>query len=74
MYLDKFIKSNPVNGEEDGTNGVGEVQYFKSPNLEVNMAGLDAIEDEIAKSSEQFSARQTAGTYEEVSGVEERIL
>src|SRR5690606_27890131 len=73
LYLDKFIKSKPVNGEEDGTAGLGEVQYFKYPNKEVDMAGLDAIEDEIANSSEQFS-RQMAGSYEEVSGPEERIL
>ncbi len=74
LYLDKFIKSKPVNGEEDGTAGLGEVQYFKYPNNELNMAGLDAIEDEIRKSGEQFSGTQVGATYDEVAGPDDRIL
>jgi len=72
LYLDKFIKSSAVNGEEDTTAGLGEVQYFKYP--ELNMAGLDAIEDEIRKSGEQFSGTQVGATYDEVAGPDDRIL
>jgi len=74
LYIDKFIKPKSANGEDEGTNGLSEVQYFKYPNNEVNMAGLDAIEDEISRSSEQFTSRQMAGSYDEISGGEDRIL
>lgn len=71
LYVDKFIKSGSGQG---GTDGVGEVQYFKYPGNELNMGGLDAIEDEIRKSSDQFSGAGVGATYEDIAGTEERIL
>jgi len=71
LYLDKIFSSKSSQ-PTDGLKGVGEVQYF-NPN-EVNMGSLDAIEDEIARSSMQFNQKEFAGTYDDISGVEERIL
>ena len=70
LYLDKFFKSS---NSTNGTDGVGEVQYF-DPNLALDLGSLDAIEEEIARSSMRFDQRQFAGSYDEISGAEERIL
>lgn len=72
LYLDKVIKPKAKPNTTEGIDGPGEVQYFKYPNNEINMGSLEAIEDEIAKSSERFEQRQFAGE-EDVAGVEERI-
>ncbi len=69
LYIDKLIKS-----DSEGTGGLGQVQYFKYPNNELDMGGLDAIEDEIRKSGDQFSGTSVGATYEDVAGPEERIL
>mgnify|MGYP000903309969 CR=1 FL=1 len=86
LYVDKFIK--PKKGEStNGLGEVGEVQYFKYPGNELNMGTLEAIEDEIRRSSELMEQRQmkgneevsgsneeVSGGYEDVSGVEEKIF
>lgn len=74
LYLDKIIK--PKEKKDDGTNGVGNVQYFKYPQNDtpLDMGALDNIERQIAESGSQYEA-QMSGTYDEVSGTEdERIL
>ncbi len=69
LYLDKIIK--PKAGTND-LKGVGTVQYFDPS--KADMGSLDAIEDEIARSSMQFDQKQFAGNFEDISGSEERIL
>jgi hypothetical protein len=73
LYIDKFIKPKETTNEE-GTNGLGNVQYFKYPQTqELDMGALDNIESEIARSGEQYERRQMSGTYDEMSGAEEKI-
>jgi hypothetical protein len=74
LYIDKFIKPTASKSLEEGTNGLGEAQYFKYPNNEANMAGLDAIEDEINRSAEQYSQSRQMSGYEDMAGADERIL
>lgn len=66
LYLDKIIK--PKDGEkEESTDGMGSVQYFKYPeNQELDMGSLENIENEIARSAEQYG-RQTSGGYNGLS-------
>jgi hypothetical protein len=71
LYLDKIIKKKDGT---NGVNGVGEVQYFKYPQKELDMGSLDNLEQQIARSSEEFAAaRQIAGNDDEVSGTEDYI-
>lgn len=77
LYLDKIIKPKDAAEKEEGTNGMGSVQYFKYPQKEtqeIDMSGLDEIENAIARSGEQFQQKQMRGTYDEVSGLEEDKL
>jgi hypothetical protein len=53
LYLDKILKK-----KEGGTSGMGEIQYFTYPGTD--MAGLDAIEQEIANSGAEYY-QQIAG-------------
>jgi hypothetical protein len=69
LYLDKIIKQKA--GES--TNGMGEVQYFNYPQNGISMGSLEAIEQEIANSSERFASKQMAGE-DEITGIEDRIL
>ncbi len=70
LYLDKIIKKKAVNG----TNGLGDVQYFKYPQQELDMGALNDIEREIAESAARQNQAQVAGTYDDVSGVEDMNL
>jgi len=72
LYLDKFTGSKDKSSDES-TAGLGQVQYFKYPNNEVNMSGLDTIEEEITRSSEEYG-RQMGASYEDIAGPQERIL
>lgn len=70
FYLDKIIKQKSVSGIE----GLGNVEYFKYPQQQeqLNMGALDAIENEIAGSGEEFGS-QFAGAFDDPSimGVED---
>lgn len=73
LYIDKIIKPKEIQNEE-GTNGMGNVQYFKYPqNQELDMGALNDIETEIARSGEQYERRQMSGAYDEMSGSENPI-
>ena len=73
LYIDKIIKPKETTKEE-GTDGLGNVQYFKYPQTqELDMGSLDSIESEIARSGEQFERRQMSGAYDEMSGAEDKI-
>ena len=59
LFLDKIIKSKD---KEDGTNGIGEVQYITYPNgkeLEGAMDDLDRIERQVAESAKNFERKQS---------------
>lgn len=71
LYLDKIIK--PKTGSTtNGTDGLGNVQYFKYPNNELDMGALNAIEDEIARSTAQMQASQVTG-YDDLAGDEDKL-
>ena len=65
LFLDKIIKSKKKEeGSEEGTNGMGEVQYFTYPNgKELEGAAdhldtLDRIEKQVAESAQAFEEGQ----------------
>lgn len=79
LYIDKIIKPKEKEAEnkEESTNGVGSVQYFKYPQKEtqeIDMSGLDEIENAIARSGEEYQQKQMSGTYDDVSGLEDEKL
>ena len=67
LFLDKIIKSKKKEEEkfEEGTNGMGEVQYFTYPNgKELEGAAdhlnvLDRIEKQVEESAKKFEAKQS---------------
>lgn len=68
LYLDKVIKAKDSDKEET-TDGMGNVQYFKYPaNQELDMGSLENIENEIARSGEQYE-RQMSGGYDGLSDI-----
>lgn len=59
LFLDKIIKSKE---KEEGTNGMGEVQYITYPNgkeLEGAFDELDRIERQVAESAKNFERKQS---------------
>lgn len=75
LYLDKIIK--PKKQEEESTNGMGNVQYFKYPqseNKELDMGSLDNIEQEIARLGEQYERKQMSGTYDDMAGMNDEVI
>ncbi len=67
LYVDKFIK--PKKKSDEGTSGLGEVQYFKFPSAskELDMGSLEAIENEILNKTE-MAEEQMRGNVEDVNG------
>lgn len=67
LFLDKIIKSKKKEDDksEEGTNGMGEVQYFTYPNgKELEGAAdhlnvLDRIEKQVEESAKKFEAKQS---------------
>jgi len=68
LFLDKIIKSKKKEEEksDEGTNGMGEVQYFTYPNAkelegtnDLDMSALDRIEKKVAESAQKFEAKQS---------------
>lgn len=67
LFLDKIIKSKKKEEEksEEGTNGMGEVQYFTYPNgKELEGANdhlnvLDRIEKQVEESAKKYEAKQS---------------
>ena len=75
LYLDKIIK--PKKQEEESTNGMGNVQYFKYPqseNKELDMGSLDNIEQEITRLGEQYERKQMSGTYDDMAGMNDEVI
>lgn len=71
LYVDKFIK--PKKKSDDGTSGLGQVQYFKYPGNELDMGSLDAIEQEILRKTD-MPEEQMRGNYEDVTGTEDEKI
>jgi len=73
IFLDKVLKAKEKKEEktdEEGTNGLGQVQYFVYPNAEesmgaVEMNALDTIQKQIQESGMRFN---------QVSGLEDEML
>lgn len=72
IFLDKVLKAKEKKEEktDEGTNGLGQVQYFMYPNSEesmgdVEMSQLDAIQKQIQESAMKFN---------QVNGVEIDLL
>lgn len=65
LFLDKIIKSKKNNQSEEGTNGVGEIQYFTYPNgkelegADDHLNTLDRIEQQVAESAKAFENKQS---------------
>ncbi|MBA2611317.1 MAG: hypothetical protein H0U95_05045 [Bacteroidetes bacterium] len=73
LYLDKLIKSKKTT-TNDGTNGMGNVQYFNYPNdqtQELDMGSLDNIEQEIARLGEHYERKQMSGMSDDVAGIDD---
>lgn len=74
LFLDKIpgIKKKEDDKSDDGTNGMGEVQYFTYPGSkelgetdELDMSALERIEKQVAESAQKFEAKQSvSGTAE----------
>lgn len=68
LFLDKIIKSKKKEegkSDEQGTNGMGDVQYFTYPNgkelegASDHLNALDHIEKQVAESAKTFEAKQS---------------
>ncbi|MDP3146029.1 MAG: hypothetical protein Q8T03_13390 [Bacteroidota bacterium] len=67
LFLDKIIKSKKKEEEksEEGTNGMGEVQYFTYPNAKElegtqdHLKTLEQIEKQVEESAKKFEAKQS---------------
>ncbi|MBS1636484.1 MAG: hypothetical protein JST26_11265 [Bacteroidetes bacterium] len=72
IFLDKVLKAKEKKEEktDEGTNGLGQVQYFVYPNSEESMGALDMSElDKIQK-----QIQNSAMNFNQVNGVEDDLL
>jgi len=76
LFLDKIKSKKPEDktDEEQSTNGVGSVQYFKHPaSKDLDFSEADKLERQIEQSAKEHAARQgVSGVYDpdDVSGLE----
>jgi len=68
VFLDKVLKAKAPKTEENGTNGIGQVQYFVYPNSEESMGELDM--SALDKFHEQIQNHATNGLNGEMEMVE----
>lgn len=68
VFLDKVLKAKAPKTEENGTNGLGQVQYFVYPNSEESMGELDM--SALDKFHEQIQNHATNGLNGEMEMVE----
>lgn len=68
VFLDKVLKAKAPKTEENGTNGLGQVQYFVYPNSEESMGELDM--SALDKFHEQIQNHATNGLNGEMEIVE----
>jgi hypothetical protein len=72
IFLDKVLKAKEKKEEktEEGTNGLGQVQYFVYPNSEESMGEVEM--NELDKIQQQIQA--SAMKYNQVNGIEVDLL
>ena len=72
IFLDKVLKAKEKKEEktEEGTNGLGQVQYFTYPNTEDSMGAVEM--NELDKIQQQIQA--SAMKYNQVNGIEVDLL
>ena len=68
VFLDKVLKAKAPKTEENGTNGLGQVQYFVYPNSEESMGKLDM--SALDKFHEQIQNHATNGLNGEMEMLE----
>lgn len=68
VFLDKVLKAKAPKTEENGTNGLGQVQYFVYPNSEESIGELDM--SALDKFHEQIQNHATNGLNGEMEMVE----
>lgn len=68
VFLDKVLKAKAPKTDENGTNGLGQVQYFVYPNSEESMGELDM--SALDKFHEQIQNHATNGLNGEMEMVE----
>lgn len=68
VFLDRVLKAKAPKTEENGTNGLGQVQYFVYPNSEESMGELDM--SALDKFHEQIQNHATNGLNGEMEMVE----
>ena len=68
VFLDKVLKAKTPKTDENGTNGLGQVQYFVYPNSEESMGELDM--SALDKFHEQIQNHATNGLNGEMEMVE----
>lgn len=68
VFLDKVLKAKAPKTEDNGTNGLGQVQYFVYPNSEESMGELDM--SALDKFHEQIQNHATNGLNGEMEMVE----
>ncbi|MFL5763568.1 MAG: hypothetical protein ACJ77K_06455 [Bacteroidia bacterium] len=79
LFLDKIIskKTEDKTDEEQSTNGVGSVQYFKHPaSRDLDFSEADRLERQIEQSAKEHAARQgVSGVYDpdDVNGLEGEV-
>jgi hypothetical protein len=80
LFLDKLLgKKKKMLPNDDGTNGVGQVQYIRHPGEEDLSSGLDfteanRIERQINESAKRFEARHRMDGTDGVDGIEDRLF
>jgi hypothetical protein len=73
LYVDKFTKKKTTTKTDEGTDGLGEVQYFKYPGNELDMGSLNSIEQELLRKTEMEENQMTGSYDDDVKGMEENI-
>lgn len=82
LFLDKIVpkkKENEKNEDDESTNGMGRVQYFKHPSAkELDFSEANRIEQQIEESGKQFArmngmSGDFSGTEDDVNGTEDDI-
>ncbi len=72
LFLDKIISKKGKGGDDDGTNGMGNVQYFKHDEdlqgKELDFSEANRLEQQIEQSGKQFA--QMRGISDDFSGTE----
>ncbi len=86
LFIDKLIhpaakKEDAKTGTENeqGTNGMGDVQYFTYPNSgkelegaeDIDLSALDKLEQRVAASAKKYEAAKAAANQESMSGGQE---